>query len=100
MNSHIVGGEVTSAAHYVPTLTNPVRRKIYSGPHSVTRALGASYQPQLNPSMVIRVHVAKQYRHAVHIVDNHVDLTVVEDVAKCGSTAHGDRGKPRSLHWG
>ena len=47
--------------------------------------------------VVVRIHVAKQHRNAIHIVDDHVDLAVVEDVAKCGAAANADDCKPGSL---
>ena len=47
---------------------------------------------------MIRVHVAQQHRNAIHVVDDHVDFAIVEDVAKCCAAAHGHHGEARSLH--
>ena len=50
--------------------------------------------------MMIGIHVAKQDGRAVHAVDDHVDLAVVEEVTKRCAPADGDDGQPCLLDCG
>ena len=46
------------------------------------------------------IHIAKQNRNAVHVINDHADFAVVEDVAKGGAAADADDCKPGSLDCG
>ena len=100
VDSHIVGGEIAAAAQNISTLTNPARREIDSCSNRIARALGSPNELQFDPLVVVRIHVAKQYRNAVHVVDDHVDLAVVENVAKRGTATNTDYRKPGPLDGG
>ena len=53
---------------------------------------------QLHPVVVVWIYISKQRWNPVHVVDDDIDLAVVEEVSKCGSTANADNGKPCSLN--
>jgi hypothetical protein len=48
--------------------------------------------------MVIGVHISEYCRNAIHAVDHHVDLAIVEYVAKRRPAAHHDISETSSLH--
>jgi hypothetical protein len=55
-------------------------------------------QFQLNPVVMVGVHVAQKRRRSVKIVDHHVDLPVVEQIAERRAPANSHRSQSCSLH--
>ena len=47
--------------------------------------------------MMIRIDVAKQDGNPIHAVDHHVDLAVIEDVAKGRAASDRSHRQPRAL---
>src|SRR6185437_7080410 len=98
LNTQVVGREIAASAEHVAALANAIGVQVDGRADSIARALGSADQLQLNPVVTIRIHVAQQYRHAVHIVEDNVDFAVIEQVAERCSTPDADNGKPSSLH--
>ena len=55
-------------------------------------------QLHLHPVVMVGVDVAEQHRRAVDGVDDHIDLAVVEEVAKGRSASGNDDRKPGAFH--
>ena len=50
--------------------------------------------------MLVRRNVAEQCRDAIEIIDDHVELAVVEEIANCQATANIGLGERCSLDGG
>src|SRR5579864_6702219 len=61
-------------------------------------AFGPSDELNLDPVMMIGVHIAKQQGRTINRVDHNIDLAVIEQIAKCCSTCRNDRSQPGSLN--
>ena len=59
---------------------------------------GSAYQPHLHPVMMIGVHIPQQHRRAVDGVDHHIDLSVVEEIAKGRSPRRDHVRQSGALH--
>src|ERR1035438_8927770 len=93
MNAHIVRGQITAAAEHIAVLPDPACGEVYSGSDRVPWATRAAHQLQFHPMVLIWIHIAQQYRSAVEIVNHHIDLTIVEQIAKCSSAPHVHVGR-------
>ena len=47
---------------------------------------------------MVVVHVAQQYRRTIHYIDHHIDLAVVEQIAKCAAAARNDICQPCAFY--
>src|SRR6516162_5850415 len=100
MRPEIVRGKIAAPAEHVLPLADPHGIQIHSSSHCIARTLRTADKPHLNPVMMIDVHVAKQYRHAVHVVDHDADLAVVKDVTERRPSSHAYHCEACSFHSG
>ena len=56
---------------------------------------GAAHQPHLHPVMMIRIHIAQQHRRPIYRIDDHIDLAVVEQIAKRRAASRNHNRQPR-----
>ena len=90
----IVGRSVTSPAQHVAALLHAVCRQVDRGANRIARALRATHQLELDPVMMVVVHIAQQDGRPVHHIDHDIDLAVVEEVAESAAASGDDVGKP------
>src|ERR1035441_3072061 len=48
--------------------------------------------------MMIRIDVLQQYRRSIHRIDYHIDLAVIEEIAKCRTAAPRDHRETGPLY--
>src|SRR6266436_3763565 len=73
---------IASAAEDVPALSCASCRDKYFGSNRITGALGASQQLYRDPVVRILDRVTQQCGRRIDVVQDHVDMTVVEQVAE------------------
>src|SRR5229473_1430233 len=94
MQTAVVRRYITSTRKHVLTLAHAVGGQKRCGARRVARAFGSSDELNLDPVMMIGVHIAKQHGRTVNRIDHNMDLAFVEQIAKCCSPCGNDRGQP------
>src|ERR1700746_932602 len=98
MQTAVARRYITSTCKHVLTLAHAVGGQKHGGAGGITRAFGSSDELNLDPMMMIGVHIAKQHGRTVYRIDHYIDLAVIEQIAEGCSTRRNDRGQPGSLH--
>src|SRR5258708_33104390 len=98
MQTAVVRRYITSTRKHVLTLPHAVGGQKRGGARRIARAFGCSHKLNLDPVMMIGVHIAKQDGRTVNRIDHNIDLAVIEEIAKCCSSCRNDRGQPSSLN--
>src|SRR5258707_15622191 len=98
MQTTVVRRYITSTRKHVLTLAHAVGSQKRGCARRVARAFGSSDELNLDPVMMIGVHIAKQHGRPVNRIDHNIDLAVIEQIAKCCSACRNDRRQPGSLN--
>src|SRR5258708_2965445 len=94
MQTAVVRRYITSTRKHVLTLAHSVGSQKRGGARRVARAFGSSDELNLDPVMMIGLHIAKQHGRTVNRIDHNINLAVVEQIAKCCSACRNDLGEP------
>jgi hypothetical protein len=73
---------VATAADDVASLSRSACCDEHLGADSVSWAFRSSYQLEGKPMVAVFEHIAKQRRRRIHVVQNNVDVSIIENVAK------------------
>src|SRR4051812_17233545 len=82
MDSQVRARTKTSSTKNVSALPHPSCRHKYLRSNRVARACRASNQLQRDPVIFVLDHIPEERGMRVHIVDDNIDVTTVEEVAK------------------
>src|SRR6266853_1262893 len=93
MDPRIGTRTIASPAQDVTALANSASSQEDHGTDGIARALGPSNQFEGNPVIAILHHVAKQRRSRIHIIKNHVDVTIIEEIPERGAPGRNYEGK-------
>src|SRR5437870_9915852 len=73
---------VTCAANNVTALPDSVCGEEDLGADGITRTLGAAHQFQRDPVVIVFRDVTQERWRGIHIIEDNVDVTIIEEVAK------------------
>src|SRR5271170_4431576 len=93
VHAEVVGGKIAAAAEHIAALAYPGAGEVDRGTYRIARTLRPADELEFYPVVMIGIHVAKKYRCVIDIVDDHVDLAVVEQIAESGSAADRHDGE-------
>src|ERR1700692_1471521 len=82
MKSRIIRGRVTASADYVSTLANAPGHKVNGCSNRIARTPGASHKLELNPVILVGIHISQQDRGVIQLIDDDINLAVVEKIAE------------------
>jgi hypothetical protein len=80
MNPRIIRRSEAAAANYIAALANSTRRNVHSRSDRIPRTPASADQLHPDPVIFVRIHVSKQDRHVIDLVDDDINLPVVEQV--------------------
>src|SRR5438876_253321 len=93
MNSLIGAGSVTRSADDVNPLAHSAPAKENFCANGVPRTLWSPHQFERDPVVVVLYHIAKQRRSAIHVVQDHVHVAIVEEIPERGASCGGHIGQ-------
>src|SRR6266850_2643896 len=82
MQARVRTRRVTSATEDIAALAEPACRDKHLGSNGIARTLCAAHKLECDPVVRILHDVSKQRGRAINIIQHHVDVTVVEEIAK------------------
>lgn len=96
MKTLVGAGAVAASADDVSTLADPVGSKEDLGADGVPWTLGSPDQFEREPMVAVLHHVAEQSGSGVHVIQNNVDVTVIEEISedRTSSRHHDGQAAP------
>src|SRR5947208_2962280 len=82
MNTLIGARSITASTDHVRTLTNSFGGKEDCGARGVPRTFRSTYELEGDPMVFVFGDITQQGGDGIHIIQDHVDVTVVEQVAE------------------
>ena len=95
MQSGIGIGAVTPPADYVATLADTTGGQENFGADGIPGSFGTPHQLEREPVVPILYDIAQQDRRRVRVVQDHIDVAIVEQVAEGPLLAPGSRRQGR-----
>src|SRR5262249_10030040 len=86
-------GGVAASAEDVEALAHASGGEVGGRSDGVARALGTAHQPERDPVVRVLGLVAQEHGWAFQVVDDHVDLAAIEEVAEGGAAAGDGLGQ-------